>query len=115
MISPAGPETLDMKTGLASTASPEGILLNLPFAQMTEFYGVPNMAGGICSDAKIPGIQAGDENMAAGMTAALSGCVFLDGIGSLEDGKTLSFPRIGIDKGSGNNMSFVRYGSELTA
>src|SRR2546425_4761204 len=67
MIYPAGPETLDMKTGLASTASPEGTLLNLPFAQMTEFYGVPYMAGGICSDAKIPGIQCGYENMATGM------------------------------------------------
>lgn len=114
MIYPAGPETLDMKTGLASTASPEGILLNLPFAQMTEFYGVPYMAGGICSDAKVPGIQAGYENMATGMTAALSGCDFLVGIGILEDGNTLSFPQMVIDEEICNILSFVRNGMEVT-
>jgi trimethylamine--corrinoid protein Co-methyltransferase len=114
MIYPAGPETLDMKTGLASTASPEGILLNLPFAQMTEFYGVPYMAGGICSDAKIPGIQAGYENMATGMTAALSGCDLLVGIGILEDGNTLSFPQMVIDEEICNILSFVRDGMEVT-
>jgi trimethylamine--corrinoid protein Co-methyltransferase len=114
MIYPAGPETLDMKTGLASTASPEGILLNLPFAQMTEFYGVPYMAGGICSDAKVPGIQAGYENMATGMTAALSGCDLLVGIGILEDGNTLSFPQMVIDEEICNILSFVRNGMEVT-
>ena len=114
MIYPAGPETLDMKTGLASTASPEGILLNLPFAQMTQFYDVPYMAGGICSDAKIPGIQAGYENMATGMTAALSGCDLLVGIGILEDGNTLSFPQMVIDEEICNILSFVRNGLEVS-
>ncbi len=114
MIYPAGPETLDMKTGLASTASPEGILLNLPFAQMTEFYGVPYMAGGICSDAKIPGIQCAYENMATGMTAALSGCDLLVGIGILEDGNTLSFPQMVIDEEICNILTFVREGAEVS-
>jgi trimethylamine--corrinoid protein Co-methyltransferase len=114
MIYPAGPETLDMKTGLASTASPEGILLNLPFAQMTEFYGVPYMAGGICSDAKVPGIQAAYENMATGMTAALSGCDLLVGIGILEDGNTLSFPQMVIDEEMCDILSFVRNGLEVS-
>jgi trimethylamine--corrinoid protein Co-methyltransferase len=114
MIYPAGPETLDMKTGLASTASPEGVLLNLPFAQMTEFYGVPYMAGGICSDAKVPGIQAGYENMATGMTAALSGCDLLVGIGILDDGNTLSLPQMVIDEEICNILTFVRNGMEVT-
>jgi len=114
MIYPAGPETLDMKTGLASTASPEGILLNLPFAQMTEFYDVPFMGGGICSDAKVPGIQAGYENMATGMTAALAGCDLLVGIGILEDGNTLSFPQMLIDEEICNILSYVRNGIEVS-
>ncbi len=114
MIYPAGPETLDMKTGLASTASPEGILLNLPFAQMTEFYDVPYMGGGICSDAKVPGIQAAYENMATGMTAALSGCDLLVGIGILEDGNTLSFPQMVIDEEICNILSFVRNGIDVS-
>jgi len=114
MIYPAGPETLDMKTSLASTASPEGILLNLPFAQMTEFYQVPYMAGGICSDAKIPGIQCAYENMATGMTAALSGCDFLVWIGILNDGNTLSFPQMVIDEEICNILTYVRNGMEVT-
>ena len=72
-----------MKTSLASTASPEGMILNLAFAQMTGFYEVPYMAGGICSDAKVPGIQAAYENMGTGMSAALSGCDLLVGVGIL--------------------------------
>jgi trimethylamine--corrinoid protein Co-methyltransferase len=115
MIYPAGPETLDMKTSLASTASPEGMVLNLAFAQMTEFYGVPYMAGGICSDAKVPGIQTGYENMGTGMTAALSGCDLLVGIGILEDGNTLSFPQMVIDEEICNLLSFVRDGMEVSA
>ncbi|HEU4401408.1 MAG TPA: trimethylamine methyltransferase family protein [Candidatus Polarisedimenticolia bacterium] len=114
MIYPAGPETLDMKTSLASTASPEGMLLNIPFAQMTEFYGVPYMGGGICSDAKIPGIQAGYENMGTGMTAALAGCDLLVGIGILEDGNTLSFPQMLIDEEICNILTYVRDGMEVT-
>ncbi|MBI4168441.1 MAG: trimethylamine methyltransferase family protein [Acidobacteria bacterium] len=114
MIYPAGPETLDMRTSLASTASPEGMLLNLPFAQMTEFYDVPYMAGGICSDAKTPGIQAAYENMGTGMTAALSGCDLLVGIGIMEDGNTLSFPQMLIDEEICNILTFIRNGMEVS-
>ncbi len=114
MIYPAGPETLDMKTSLASTASPEGMLLNLPFAQMCDFYQVPYMAGGICSDAKIPGIQAAYENMGTGMTAALSGCDLLVGIGIMEDGNTLSFPQMVIDEEICNILSFIRNGIDVS-
>jgi trimethylamine--corrinoid protein Co-methyltransferase len=114
MIYPAGPETLDMKTSLASTASPEGMALNLAFGQMTEFYGVPYMSGGICSDAKIPGIQAAYENMGTGMTAALSGADLLVGIGLLEDGNTLSLTQMIIDEEICNVLSFVRNGMDVS-
>ncbi len=114
MIYPAGPETLDMKTSLASTASPEGMVLNLAFKQMTDFYEVPYMAGGICSDAKIPGIQAAYENMGTGMSGALSGCDLLVGIGILNDGNTLSFPQMVIDEEICNLLTYVRKGIEVT-
>ena len=114
MIYPAGPETLDMKTSLASTASPEGMVLNLAFKQMTDLYDVPYMGGGICSDAKVPGIQAAYENMGTGMTAALSGCDLLVGIGILNDGNTLSFPQMVIDEEICNLLTYVRNGIEMT-
>jgi trimethylamine--corrinoid protein Co-methyltransferase len=114
MIYPAGPETLDMKTSLASTASPEGMVLNFAFKQMTDFYDVPYMGGGICSDAKIPGIQAAYENMGTGMTAALSGCDLLVGIGILNDGNTLSFPQMVIDEEICNILTYVRKGIEVS-
>ncbi|MFQ5876511.1 MAG: trimethylamine methyltransferase family protein [Acidobacteriota bacterium] len=114
MIYPAGPETLDMKTSLASTASPEGLVLNLAFKQMTDFYDVPYMAGGICSDAKVPGIQAAYENMATGMTAALSGCDLLVGIGILNDGNTLSLTQMVLDEEICEILTYVRGGIEVT-
>jgi len=48
------------------------------------------------------------------MTAALSGCDLLVGIGILEDGNTLSFPQMVIDEEMCNILSFVRNGMELT-
>jgi trimethylamine--corrinoid protein Co-methyltransferase len=72
------------------------------------------MAGGICSDAKIPGIQAGYENMGTGMSAALSGCDLLVGIGILEDGNTLSLPQMVIDEEICNILSFLRNGMEVS-
>jgi trimethylamine--corrinoid protein Co-methyltransferase len=52
--------------------------------------------------------------MATGMTAALSGCDLLVGIGILEDGNTLSFPQMVIDEEICNILSFVRNGLEVS-
>src|SRR5262249_31689022 len=52
--------------------------------------------------------------MATGMTAALSGCDLLVGIGILDDGNTLSLPQMVIDEEICNILSFVRNGMEVT-
>ena len=114
MIYPCGPETLDMKTSLASNSSPEGILWTASFAQLTRFYDVPYMGSGIVSDAKGPGIQASHEKMGKGLAAALTGCDLLNGIGLLNDSNTLSFPQMILDEEMCDILSFVRRGFELT-
>jgi trimethylamine--corrinoid protein Co-methyltransferase len=113
IIYPCGPETLDMKTSLASNSSPEGILWTMAFAQMTRFYDVPYMGSGIGSDAKGPGIQASYEKMGKGLAAALAGCDLLNGIGLLNDSNTLSFTQMILDEEICNLLSFVRRGFEI--
>ena len=114
VIYPSGPETLDMKTSLASTSSPERNLWNVAFAQMTEFYDVPYMGAGLGSDAKAPGIQSAYESMATGMTAALTGCDLLTGVGSLNDTNTFSLIQMVIEEEICNILSFIRNGMEIT-
>jgi trimethylamine--corrinoid protein Co-methyltransferase len=114
MIYPSGPETLDMKTSLASTSSPERNVWNLAFSQMTEFYDVPYMGSGLGSDAKTPGIQAAYESMSTGMTAVLAGCDFLTGVGTLNDTNTLSFPQMIIEEEICNVLTYVRKGIEVS-
>lgn len=113
IIYPCGPETLDMKTSLASNSSPEGILWTMAFAQLTRFYDVPYMGSGIGSDAKGPGIQASYEKMSKGLAAALAGCDLLNGIGLLNDSNTLSFAQMVLDEEICNILSFVRRGFEI--
>ncbi len=114
MIYPTGPETLDMKTSLASNSSPEGMLWNFAFKAMSDRYDVPFMGSGIGSDAKAPGIQASYEKMGKGMTAALSGCDLLNGIGLINDANTLSFPQMVLDEEICNILTYVRQGIEVT-
>ena len=114
MIYPSGPETLDMKTSLACTGSPERNMWNLAFAQMTQFYDVPYMGSGMGSDAKTPGIQSAYESMATGLTCALAGCDLLTGIGTLNDTNTFSPIQMILEEEICNILTYIRKGMDVS-
>jgi len=67
------PFGLDLRTGAMSVGSGEQALLSAGCAQMHKFYGLPGGAAGGASDAKMPDMQAGWEQMCSNVMAGLSG------------------------------------------
>lgn len=67
------PFGLDLRTGAMSVGSGEQALLTSGCAQMHHFYGIPGGAAAGASDAKLPDMQAGWEQMCSNVMAGLSG------------------------------------------
>ncbi|WP_424942831.1 trimethylamine methyltransferase family protein [Aliiroseovarius crassostreae] len=67
------PFGLDLRTGAMSVGSGEQALLTSGCAQMHHFYGLPGGAAAGASDAKLPDMQAGWEQMCSNVTAGLAG------------------------------------------
>ncbi len=67
------PFGLDLRTGAMTVGSGEQALLTAGCAQMHAFYGIPGGATAGASDAKLPDMQAGWEQMCSAVMAGLSG------------------------------------------
>jgi len=67
------PFGLDLRTGAMCLGSGEQALMSAACAQMHQFYGLPGGAAGGASDAKMPDMQAGWEQMCSNVMAGLSG------------------------------------------
>ncbi|MEO0485055.1 MAG: trimethylamine methyltransferase family protein [Pseudomonadota bacterium] len=67
------PFGLDLRTGAMSIGSGEQALLTAACAQMHRFYDLPGGAAAGASDAKLPDMQAGWEQMCSNVLAGLSG------------------------------------------
>ena len=67
------PFGLDLRTGAMTVGSGEQSLLSAGCAAMHRFYGLPGGATGGASDAKLPDMQAGWEQMSTNLMAGLSG------------------------------------------
>ncbi len=67
------PFGLDLRTGAMTGGSGEQALLSAGCAQMHRFYDVPGGAAAGITDAKLPDMQAGWEQMCSNVMAGLSG------------------------------------------
>lgn len=67
------PFGLDLRSGAMTVGSGEQALLTAGCAQMHRFYGLPGGAAGGASDAKLPDMQAGWEQMCSNVMAGLAG------------------------------------------
>lgn len=67
------PFGLDLRTGAMTGGSGEQALLSAGCAQMHRFYDLPGGAAGGITDAKLPDMQAGWEQMCSNVMAGLSG------------------------------------------
>jgi trimethylamine--corrinoid protein Co-methyltransferase len=67
------PFGLDLRTGAMTGGSGEQALLTAGCAQMHQFYGLPGGAAAGMTDAKLPDMQAGWEQMCSNVMAGLAG------------------------------------------
>jgi trimethylamine--corrinoid protein Co-methyltransferase len=67
------PFGLDLRSGAMTGGSGEQALLSSGCAQMHKFYGLPGGAVGGITDAKLPDMQAGWEQMCSNVMSGLSG------------------------------------------
>ncbi|SHJ23264.1 trimethylamine---corrinoid protein Co-methyltransferase [Shimia gijangensis] len=67
------PFGLDLRSGAMTGGSGEQALLTAGCAQMHKFYGLPGGAAAGMTDAKVPDMQAGWEQMCSNVMAGLSG------------------------------------------
>ena len=67
------PFGLDLRTGAMTGGSGEQALLSSGCAQMHKFYGLPGGAASGITDAKLPDMQAGWEQMCSNVMTGLSG------------------------------------------
>jgi trimethylamine--corrinoid protein Co-methyltransferase len=67
------PFVVDLRSGAMSGGSGEQALMTAGCAQMHQFYGLPGGAAAGFSDAKLPDMQAGWEQMCSNVMAGLSG------------------------------------------
>ncbi|WP_425092052.1 trimethylamine methyltransferase family protein [Tropicimonas sp. S265A] len=67
------PFVVDLRTGAMSIGSGEQALLSAACAQMHQFYNLPGGAAAGATDAKLPDMQAGWEQMCSNLLAGLSG------------------------------------------
>ncbi len=69
----AWPFVSDLRTGAMSGGSGEQALLSAAVAQMYAYYGLPGGAAAGISNAKLPDMQAGWEQMCSNLLAGISG------------------------------------------
>jgi trimethylamine--corrinoid protein Co-methyltransferase len=88
---------MDPRTGAIQLGSPEGLLLCVIAHEMGKWLKMPSSAGGLGSNAKIPGIQSALENGMMGMVSTILGQEVSNGIGLVDCSTTLSYEQMIID------------------
>ena len=88
---------MDPRTGAILLGSPEALLLCVGAHEMAKHLKMPSAAGGIGSNAKLPGIQSCVENSMMAMGSALFGQEINNGIGLLDCSTVLSYEQMIID------------------
>jgi len=104
---------LDMRSGIASTGSPEFSLIGVGSVQMAKFYGLPS-AIGAQSDSKTVDAQTSYEKMQAALMATLSGADFAElFLGSTETFNAYSLVQLMIDDEIASYVRRISNGIEV--
>jgi len=91
------PMYFDMRQSTTSLNSIETSLINIGYAQMGKYYGLPTHAYAGLSDAKVCDSQAGLESGMSALTALLAGINVISGVGVMEFCNTFSLEKLVID------------------
>jgi trimethylamine--corrinoid protein Co-methyltransferase len=87
--------------------------VNIALTQIGKHIGVPVLAQGIVSDAKVPGTQAAMEKAVNGLSAFMAGSDIVNGLGLLDSHQLLSFEQLVIDDEMASLVKRVAEGFEV--
>jgi trimethylamine--corrinoid protein Co-methyltransferase len=88
------PTPLDMKTTIASYASPEFLLFQIGLTQLQHYQGLPIFGTAGCSDSKVFDQQATLEGAMSMLVSSLSGANLIHDVGYVEYGSTSCFEQV---------------------
>lgn len=88
------PTPLDMKTTIASYASPEFLLFQIGLTQLQHYQGLPTFGTAGCSDSKVFDQQASLEGAMSLLISSLSGANLIHDVGYVEYGSTSCFEQV---------------------
>lgn len=88
------PNPLDMKTMIASYASPEFLLFQAGLTQLQHHLKIPSFGTAGCSDSKLFNEQAAIEGALSMFISSLSGANLIHDVGYIEYGSTSCFEQV---------------------
>ena len=109
------PTPLDMRTTIASYASPEFLLFQTGLTQLQHYQGLPTFGTAGCSDSKVFDQQASLEGALSMMVSSLAGANIIHDVGYVEYGSTSCFEQVVAMNEVAGEIQFILKGMSLSA
>ena len=97
LIYSANSGVMDMRTARFAASTPETVLMNVAQIELAHSYGMPALSVGFVPDASDLGFRGGLEDMAFALPTRLARPEIMTGLGTLEGGQAVSFPKMLLD------------------
>ena len=107
------PTPLDMRTTIASYASPEFLLFQIGLTQLQHYQGLPTFGTAGCSDSKVFDQQASMEGALSMLVSSLSGANLIHDVGYVEYGSTSCFEQVVVMNELAGEVRFILKGMTL--
>jgi trimethylamine---corrinoid protein Co-methyltransferase len=97
LIYSANAGIVDMRTSRFAVSTPETVLMNVAQIELAHSYGMPALSVGFVPDASDLGFRAGLEDMAFALPTRLARPDIMTGLGTVEAGQAVSYPKMLLD------------------
>ena len=97
LIYSANAGIMDMQSSRFAASTPETVLMNVAQIELAHSYGMPALSVGFVPDASDLGFRSGLEDMAFALPTRLARPDIMTGLGTLESGQAVSFPKLLLD------------------
>ena len=97
LIYSANAGIMDMQSSRFAVSTPETVLMNVAQIELAHSYGMPALSVGFVPDASDLGFRGGLEDMALSLPTRLARPDIMTGLGTLEAGQAVSYPKMVLD------------------
>lgn len=107
------PNPMDMKTMIASYASPEFLLFQAGLTQLQHYLSLPTFGTAGCSDSKVFDQQASMEGALSMLVSSISGANLIHDVGYIEYGSTSCFEQVVVMDELAGEIRFILEGIQV--